>query len=44
MDWLNFLVSVDKRVKVIVPEWGYASLRTLADVVLYVDFHTMQRN
>ena len=37
MDWLNFLVGVHKRLHVEVAERDYASLRTLADVVRYVE-------
>ena len=39
MDWLNFLIGIHKRLKVDIPESDYASLRTLADVVRYVDQH-----
>jgi len=39
MDWLNFLVGIHKRLHVAIPEKDYASLRTLADVVGYVDEH-----
>lgn len=37
MDWLNFLLGIHKRLKIDIPESDYASLRTLADVVDYVD-------
>jgi len=37
MDWLNFLIGIHKRLHVEIPESDYASLRTLADVVRYVD-------
>jgi acyl carrier protein len=37
MDWLNFLVGIHKRFGIDIPEADYASLRTLADVVGYVD-------
>ena len=37
MDWLNFLVGIHKRLHVDIPESDYASLRTLSDVVSYVD-------
>lgn len=37
MDWLNFLVGIHKQLHVDIPEADYASLRTLADVVAYVD-------
>ncbi len=36
MDWLNFLRAIHKRLHVDIPEADYASLRTLADVVGYV--------
>lgn len=36
MDWLNFLVSVHKRLDVDITESDYASLRTLSDVARYV--------
>jgi acyl carrier protein len=39
MDWLNFLVGIHKRLHVDIPESDYASLRTLTDVVRYVDEH-----
>lgn len=42
MDWLNFLVGVHKRLNVDVAESDYASLRTLADVVHYVEARTFQ--
>jgi acyl carrier protein len=37
MDWLNFLLGIYKRLRIEIPEADYASLRTLADVVSYVD-------
>ncbi len=37
MDWLNFLIGIHKKLDVDIPESDYASLRTLADVVGYVD-------
>ena len=37
MDWLNFLIGINKRLGVEIPESDYASLRTLSDVVSYVD-------
>jgi len=37
MDWLNFLRGIHARLNVDIPESDYASLRTLADVVRYVD-------
>ncbi|BCO34961.1 phosphopantetheine-binding protein [Mycobacterium heckeshornense] len=36
MDWLNFLLGIHKRLHVDIPETDYASLRTLNDVVSYV--------
>lgn len=39
MDWLNFLLGIHKRLHVDIPEKDYASLRTLADVVRYVEEH-----
>ncbi|HYB38765.1 MAG TPA: acyl carrier protein [Mycobacterium sp.] len=44
MDWLNFLVGIHKRLHVDIPERDYASLRTLADVVDYVDKHALKPN
>ncbi len=44
MDWLNFLVGIAKRLHVEIPEKDYASLRTLADVVRYVDEHGASRS
>lgn len=37
MDWLNFLIGIHKRLHIDIPESDYASLRTLADVVGYVE-------
>jgi acyl carrier protein len=37
MDWLSFLRGIHRRLHVDIPEADYASLRTLADVVGYVD-------
>ncbi|BBY20258.1 acyl carrier protein [Mycobacterium stomatepiae] len=37
MDWLNFLRGIHKQLRVDIPEADYASLRTLADVVSYVE-------
>ena len=37
MDWLSFLRSIHRRLHVDIPESDYDSLRTLADVVGYVD-------
>lgn len=39
MDWLNFLIGVHKRLHVDIPESVYASLRTLNDVVRFVQRH-----
>ena len=36
MDWLNFLIGIHKRLQVDIPESDYASLRTLNDVVRFV--------
>ncbi|ORB63884.1 acyl carrier protein [Mycolicibacterium tusciae] len=44
MDWLNFLVGVHKRLNVDVAESDYASLRTLSDVVRYVEARTFQQS
>jgi acyl carrier protein len=37
MDWLNFLRRIHTEFEVDIPEADYASLRTLADVVGYID-------
>ena len=37
MDWLSFLRGIHRRLHVDIPEADYASLRTLADVVGYVE-------
>lgn len=37
MDWLSFLVGLHKRLQVDIPETDYARLRTLSDVVGYLD-------
>ena len=42
MDWLNFLLGIHKRFHVDIPESDYASLRTLSDVVGYVETHASQ--
>ncbi len=39
MDWLNFLLGIHNRLHVDIPESDYASLRTLTDVVHYVEGH-----
>ena len=44
MDWLNFLVGIHKRLHIDIPERDYGSLRTLADVVNYVDKHRLRPN
>lgn len=40
MDWLNFLIGIHKRLHVDIPESVYASLRTLTDVIRYVEQHS----
>jgi acyl carrier protein len=40
MDWLNFLIGIHRRLNVDIPESDYAGLRTLADLVRYVDQHS----
>lgn len=40
MDWLTFLVGINKRLCVSIPESAYGSLRTLTDVTSYVDAHS----
>ncbi|ULE33409.1 acyl carrier protein [Mycobacterium sp. IDR2000157661] len=42
MDWLNFLQRIHKRFNVDIPEKDYQSLRTLDDVVRYVESRAMQ--
>jgi acyl carrier protein len=37
MDWLNFLVGLHKKLHVSIAEKDYASLRTLSDVVGYIE-------
>lgn len=37
MDWLSFLRGIHRRLHVDIPESDYGSLRTLADVVGYVE-------
>ena len=39
MDWLNFLIGIHKRLQVDIPESDYKSLRTLTDVLRYVEQH-----
>ncbi|MDO8931105.1 MAG: acyl carrier protein [Rhodocyclaceae bacterium] len=36
MDWLNFLLGLNKRLKVEIPEADYRKLVTLNDVVAYL--------
>jgi acyl carrier protein len=36
MDFLNFLVSVEQRLQVAIPEADYEQLRTLEDIVRYL--------
>ncbi len=42
MDWLNFLVGIHKQLRVDIPERDYSSLRTLDDVVRYLNQHAAQ--
>lgn len=42
MDWLNFLIGINKRLKVDIPESDYQSLRTLADLIAYVKHRAAQ--
>ncbi len=42
MDWLNFLQRIHKRFNVDIPEKEYQSLRTLDDVVQYVEARATQ--
>ena len=39
MDWLNFLVGIHRRLHVDIPEADYKLLRTLDDLVAYVERH-----
>lgn len=41
MNWLNFLVGIHWRLHVAIPEKDYAGLRTLSDVVRYVESHAV---
>jgi acyl carrier protein len=43
MDWLSFLRGIHRRLHVDIPESDYASLRTLADVVGYVEKNAQSR-
>lgn len=36
MDWLNFLVGLHERLKIEIPESDYARLRTLNDLLEYL--------
>ncbi len=42
MDWLNFLIGIHKRLNVDIPEEDYKNLRTLNDLVRYVEQHGTQ--
>jgi acyl carrier protein len=42
MDWLNVLIGIHKRLNVDIPEADYQSLRTLADLMDYVERRTAQ--
>ena len=44
MDWLNFLIGIHKRLQIDIPESDYASLRTLTDLVRYIDQQTSARS
>lgn len=44
MDWLNFLIGIHKRMQIDIPESDYASLRTLSDLVRYIDQHNSARS
>lgn len=44
MDWLNFLIGIHKRLQIDIPESDYASLRTLSDLVRYIDSHHSARS
>ncbi|BAX92964.1 acyl carrier protein [Mycobacterium shigaense] len=39
MDWLSFLRGIHRRLHIDIPESDYGSLRTLDDVVEYVEHH-----
>lgn len=39
MDWLNFLVRLNQRFAVDIPESQYAALRTIDDLTGYIDQH-----
>lgn len=40
MDWLNFLLRINSRLHVSIPESDYGSLRTLTDVIDYIGAHS----
>lgn len=40
MDWLNFLLGIHKKFDVDIPEADYQKLRTLNDVIGYVEERT----
>lgn len=42
MDWLNFLIGIHRRLKVDIPESDYQSLRTLGDLIDYVQRRVAQ--
>lgn len=44
MDWLNFLLGLNKKFGVEIPEADYAKLVTLDDVVNYVNHKLSERN
>jgi acyl carrier protein len=44
MDWLNFLLGLNKKFGVEIPEADYAQLVTLDDVVNYVNHKLSERN
>ncbi len=37
MDWLNFLIGIHKRLHVEIPETDYQKLRTVDDLIRYVE-------
>ncbi len=40
MDWLNFLLGIHRKFEVDIPESDYQKLRTLNDVIRYVEERT----
>ena len=42
MDWLNVLIGIHRRLKVDIPESDYQSLRTLGDLIDYVQRRVAQ--